>query len=77
VCRFTLLAENTTVGTRFYTYRARDADEDAVIRYRLLHDQVIGEDEMKRPVKDKSYLMVNRENNAIEYYINSAWWCGG
>ena len=57
--RFTQLAENTTDSTRFYTYTAEDVDEDAVLRYSLLHDDVIGEDEMKRPVQDKTYLMVS------------------
>ena len=56
--RFTQLPENTSAETRFFTYTAEDQDEDADLRYSLLQEQVIGEDEMKRPVQDKDYLMV-------------------
>lgn len=53
------MPENTTVGTQFFTYSAYDLDEDAVLRYQLLHDSVVGEDENKRPVDDLDYLKVS------------------
>ena len=50
------LLENTTTGQPFFTYTAVDPDENALLRYKLVDEQVKGEDENGQNYPNKEYL---------------------
>ena len=56
------IPEDTAVGSLFYTYRAADADENALLRYDLLGDEVEGEDEDGERYQDTNYLKVRGQS---------------